>query len=502
MVMKNKIKKPTRPKALAPKGFRDYEGSDIIERDIMLRSVSEVYHHYGFDGLETPAVETVEALGKFLPDIDRPNQGVFSWQDEEDKWLALRYDLTAPLARFYSQYKNQLTLPYRRFAMGPVWRNEKPGPGRFKQFYQCDADSVGVPYVTADAEMCMMLADILEKIGLVSGDYLIKINNRKILDGLLETIGLSVLSENEELTLKRGIVLRAIDKLDRLGLAGVDQLLKAGREDESGDFSNGAELSELQSGLIIEFLQSSGKTNDKTLSNLRELVKNSETGLAGVIELEQMCEFSESSGFSNNKIAVDSTVVRGLGYYTGPVFEAQLTFDIFDEKGRKRQFGSVAGGGRYDDLIKRFTGQMVPATGVSVGIDRLLSALTESEISKTIKLGPVIVTVMDKKLVPHYQSIVQELRRNNIRSEMFLGNPKDLGRQLKYADQRNSPVAVIVGSEEVDQGIIQLKDLKLGTELSKEIKTNQEWKERPAQIEAKRADLVRAVKKILGKNSD
>ena len=313
---------------------------------------------------------------------------------------------------------------------------------------------------------------------------------------------MSVLSENEELTLKRGIVLRAIDKLDRLGLAGVDQLLKAGREDESGDFSNGAELSDLQSGLIIEFLQSSGATNDQTLSNLRELVKNSETGLAGVIELEQMCEFSESSGFSNNKIAVDSTVVRGLGYYTGPVFEAQLTFDIFDEKGRKRQFGSVAGGGRYDDLIKRFTGQMVPATGVSVGIDRLLSALTESEISKTIKLGPVIVTVMDKKLVPHYQSIVQELRRNNIRSEMFLGNPKDFGRQLKYADQRNSPVAVIVGSEEVDQGIIQLKDLKLGTELSKEIKTNQEWKERPAQIEAKRADLVREVKKILGQNSD
>ena len=499
-MMKNKIKKTIRPKASTPKGFRDYEGYDIIERDAMLRSVSDVYHHYGFDWLETPAVETVEALGKFLPDVDRPNEGVFSWQDEEDKWLALRYDLTAPLARFYSQYKNRLTLPYRRFSMGPVWRNEKPGPGRFKQFYQCDADSVGVPNVTADAEICMMLSDILEKLGIVPNDYLIKINNRKILDGLLETIGLDASSADEGLAHKRGIVLRTIDKLDRLGFEGVEQLLKLGREDLSGDFSKGAGLSEDQSKLIVEFLQSSGITNKKTLSNLRELVKTSETGLEGVSELEQMCELCEAGGFTNNKISVDSTVVRGLGYYTGPVFEAQLTFDIYDEKGQKRQFGSVAGGGRYDDLIKRFTGQAVPATGVSVGIDRLLSALNECNISKSIKRGPILVTVMDKKLVPYYQSIVQELRRNNIRSEMFLGNPKDLGRQLKYADQRNSPVAIIVGSEEVDRGIIQIKDLELGTELSKEIVTNQEWKERPAQIEAQRGDLVAAIQTILSQN--
>ena len=500
--MKNKIKKSIRPKAVTPKGFRDYEGTDIIERDIMLRSVSEVYHHYGFDGLETPAVETVEALGKFLPDVDRPNEGLFSWQDEEDKWLALRYDLTAPLARFYSQYKNRLTLPYRRFSMGPVWRNEKPGPGRFKQFYQCDADSVGTPHVTADAEICMMLSDILEKIGIAPTDYLIKINNRKILDGLLEIIGLAASSDEGKSVHKRGIVLRAIDKLDRLGLDGVEKLLKLGREDESGDFSDGANLSDVQSQLIIEFLQSSGNTNEKTLSNLRELVKNSEIGLEGVYELEYMCELCQVGGFSNDKIAVDSTVVRGLGYYTGPVFEAQLTFDIYDDKGRKRQFGSVAGGGRYDDLIKRFTGQTVPATGVSVGIDRLLSALSESKVSRSIKRGPILVTVMDKKLIPYYQSIVQELRRNNIRSEMFLGNPKDLGRQLKYADQRNSPVAVIVGSEELDRGMIQLKDLDLGSELSKEITTNQEWKERSAQIETKRSDLIVAIKRILSENRE
>ena len=500
--MNNKIKKPIRPKAETPKGFRDYEGADIVERNTMLRTVSEVYHQYGFDGLETPAIETVEALGKFLPDIDRPNSGVFSWQDEEHQWLALRYDLTAPLARFYSQYKNRLTLPYRRFSMGSVWRNEKPGPGRFKQFYQCDADSVGVPYVTADAEICMMLADILEKIGIAPADYMIKMNNRKILDGLLEIIGLDISNYDEQATYKRGVVLRAIDKLDRLGLDGVEQLLQLGREDESGDFSNGADLSDIQSQLILEFLQSHRNTNEKTISNLNQLVKRSQTGLEGVIELEQMCEFCEAGGYTNDKISVDPTVVRGLGYYTGPVFEAQLTFDIYDDKGRKRQFGSVAGGGRYDDLIKRFTGQIVPATGVSVGIDRLLSALNEAKTSKHIKRGPILVTVMDKKLVPHYQSIVQELRRSDIRSEMFLGNPKDLGRQLKYADQRNSPVAIIVGSNEIDQGIIQLKDLELGMELSKEITTNQEWKERPAQIEVKRADLVFTIKKILSQNRE
>ena len=424
--MRNKIKKPIRPKAITPKGFRDYNGADISKRDGMLRSISEVYHHYGFDALDTPAVETVEALGKFLPDVDRPNSGVFSWKDEEDTWLALRYDLTAPLARFYSQYKNQLTLPYRRFSMGPVWRNEKPGPGRFKQFYQCDADSVGVPNVTADAEICMMLSDVLEKIGVGQGDYQIKMNNRKILDGILEKIGLGRDTSDENLHHKRGIVLRAIDKLDRLGLAEVEQLLKLGRQDESGDYSKGAELSETQSSLIVEFLRSMGETNEKTLLNLRELVSGSEIGIAGVSELEQMCEFCSAGGFSSKTICLDPTVVRGLAYYTGPVFEAQLTFDIFDEKGQKRQFGSVAGGGRYDDLIKRFTGQTVPATGVSIGIDRLLSALNEFKTTKNVIRGPVLVTVMDKNLIPHYQSIVQELRRGGIRSEMFWVTPRIL----------------------------------------------------------------------------
>lgn len=499
--MKKKIKRPIKPKAITAKGFRDYEGLDVIARNAMLKSVSDIYYHYGFDVLETPAIETVEALGKFLPDIDRPNEGVFSWRDEDDNWLALRYDLTAPLARFFAQHRNDLTLPYRRFSMGPVWRNEKHGPARFKQFYQCDADSVGVPDVVADAEMCMMLSDIIEVLGIRTGDYLIKINNRKILDAILEIIGLSGAEKENTSNYKRGIVLRTIDKLERLGFEGVEQLLRSGREDSSGDFSNGADLTKTQSDLVIAFLRGAGNNSQNTLSNLKDLVKGSAIGLDGVNEIEQMCNFCASGGFDDNIISVDPTVVRGLGYYTGPVFEAQLTFDIFDDQGQKRQFGSVAGGGRYDNLIKRFTGQAVPATGVSVGIDRLLIAQKEVKSSSDIQIGPVIVTVMDKTLISYYQSMVQELRGNDIRSELFLGNPKDFGKQLKYADQRNSPLAVIVGSEEVAKGMVQLKDLKLGAQLSKEINTNEEWKERPAQIEVKRDDLCVEVRKILDSHS-
>ena len=495
--MKNKIKKLSRPKAINPKGFRDYQDVEISNRNAMLNSISEIYFKYGFDALETPSIETVEALGKFLPEVDRPNQGIFSWLDEEDNWLALRYDLTAPLARFYSQFKNQLSLPYRRFSMGPVWRNEKPGPGRFKQFYQCDADSVGVPYVTADAEICMMLSDILESIGIAPGDYIIKINNRKILDSILDTIGLNRNNVNEDLITQRGIVLRAIDKLDRLGLAGVQNLLGEGREDASGDFSKGAGLSKGQTELILEFLKSSGGSNQKTCANLKNVVKDSAIGLEGLNELEHMCELVSASGFNDEKIQIDPTVVRGLGYYTGPVFEAELTFKFIDEKGNDKQFGSVAGGGRYDDLIKRFTGQTVPATGVSIGVDRLLAALKMKKQIDEKECGPIVVTVMDKSLISYYQSIVQDLRKNGFRSEMFLGNPKDFGKQLKYADQRNSPIAVIVGSEEVDRGVIQLKNLELGAELSKEIESNREWKERRAQVEINRSDLIREVRKML-----
>ena len=503
-----------RPRAETPKGFRDYFGADVTERKQMLDKVAEVYHRYGFDPLETSAVETVEALGKFLPDVDRPNDGVFGWQDDDEGWLALRYDLTAPLARVAAQYRNDLPVPYRRYAMGPVWRNEKPGPGRFRQFYQCDADTVGAASVAADAEICAMLADALEAAGIERGDYVVKVNNRKVLNGVMEVAGVLDPSDPERFAYERGIVLRAIDKMDRLGVEGVRGLLGAGRIDESGDFTKGAGLGQEQQDIILNFvgagaeiekgyfagleqnssLMSYAVTNFNVMITqyLLSLVRDSEQGVQGVQELIEISSMLAAQGYSSDRIVVDTSVVRGLGYYTGPVFEAELTFEILDEKGRKRQFGSVAGGGRYDDLVKRFTGQAVPATGVSIGVDRLLAALRAKGRGGVDMAGPVVVTVMDRDRMADYMAMVGELRVAGIRAEAYLGNPKNFGNQLKYADKRQSPIAVIQGGNEAAEGKVILKDLILGAKIA-EGASLEEWKSRPAQVEVKRADLVAEV---------
>ena len=495
-----KPKKTPRPKAETPKGFRDYFGAEVTHRTEMLGKIAAVYHRYGFDALESSGVETVEALGKFLPDVDRPNEGVFAWQEDADAdrpgdWLALRYDLTAPLARVYAQHQNDLPKPYRRYAMGPVWRNEKPGPGRFRQFYQCDADTVGAPSVAADAEICAMLADCLEEVGIDRGDYIVRVNNRKVLNGVLEVAGLS----GEDKEAERGIVLRAIDKLDRLGVDGVRALLGEGRKDESGDFTKGAGLSDAQADVVMGFMEAGRATGAETVARLRDLVTGSDVGAAGVDELEQIATLLEAGGYGPDRIVIDPSVVRGLGYYTGPVFEAELTFEIKDDKGRTRNFGSVAGGGRYDDLVKRFTGQEVPATGVSIGVDRLLAALdAKGRLDKQAD-GPVVVTVMDKARMADYQAMVAELRKAGIRAEVYLGNPKNFGNQLKYADQRNSPVAVIAGGDEFAAGKVQIKDLILGAEIARNA-TLEEWQARENQYEIDRADLVAEVSKIINGN--
>jgi histidyl-tRNA synthetase len=485
-----------RPRAETPKGFRDYFGAEVTERKAMLDKIAEVYHRYGFDPLETSAVETVEALGKFLPDVDRPNAGVFGWQDEDADWLALRYDLTAPLARVAAQYRNDLPSPYRRYAMGPVWRNEKPGPGRFRQFYQCDADTVGSGSVAADAEICAMLSDALETVGIPRGDYVVKVNNRKVLNGVMEVAGVLDPLDPERFSEDRGIVLRAIDKIDRLGEVGVRALLGEGRKDESGDFTKGAGLSADQADVVMGFVSAKRDTGVSTCARLRELVGASAVGLEGVQELETIAELLDAQGYGPDRIVLDPGVVRGLGYYTGPVYEAELTFEILDEKGRKRQFGSVAGGGRYDDLVKRFTGQAVPATGVSIGVDRLLAALHAKGRAGAEAAGPVVVTVMDRDRMADYMAMVGDLRTAGIRAEMYLGNPKNFGNQLKYADKRGSPIAVIQGGNEAEAGVVILKDLILGAQIAQNA-TLEEWKDRPAQVEVPRADLVAAVKRML-----
>lgn len=486
-----KEKKTPRPKAETPKGFRDYFGAQVTQRTQMLRQIAEVYHRYGFDPLETSGVETVEALGKFLPDVDRPNEGVFAWEEDSD-WLALRYDLTAPLARVAAQYRNDLPSPYRRYAMGPVWRNEKPGPGRFRQFYQCDADTVGAPSVAADAEICAMLSDTLEAVGIKRGDYVIRVNNRKVLNGVLEVAGLA----GDDKEAARGIVLRAIDKLDRLGVDGVRALLGEGRKDESGDFTKGAGLDDAAADVVMGFMDAGRETGAATVARLSELVAGSSVGEAGVQELQTIADLLSAQGYGPDRIVIDPSVVRGLGYYTGPVYEAELTFEVTDEKGNVRNFGSVAGGGRYDDLVKRFTGQEVPATGVSIGVDRLLAALHATGRLDTKDVGPVVVTVMDKARMADYQTMVAELRNAGVRAEVYLGNPKNFGNQLKYADKRNSPIAIIAGGDEFEKGIVQIKDLILGAQMA-ENATLEEWKDRPSQIEVARTDLVAEVQKML-----
>ena len=496
-----KPKKTPRPKAQTPKGFRDYFGTEVTHRAEMLSKIAGVYHRYGFDALESSGVETVEALGKFLPDVDRPNEGVFAWQEdsEGDKpgdWLALRYDLTAPLARVYAQHRNDLPMPYRRYAMGPVWRNEKPGPGRFRQFYQCDADTVGAPSVAADAEICAMLADCLEEVGIARGDYVVRVNNRKVLNGVLEVAGLA----GDDKDTERGIVLRAIDKLDRLGPEGVRALLGEGRKDDSGDFTKGAGLEDAQADVVMGFMQAKRDSGAETVARLRELVAGSDVGVQGVDELELISDLLAAGGYGPDRVEIDPSVVRGLGYYTGPVFEAELTFEIKDEKGRARNFGSVAGGGRYDDLVKRFTGQEVPATGVSIGVDRLLAALAAKGRLEGEATGPVVVTVMDRDRMADYQAMVAELRQAGIRAEVYLGNPKNFGNQMKYADKRQSPVVVIEGGDEKDRGVVQIKDMVLGAQLAQEA-SHDEWKERPNQYEVPRADLIKAVRDILDRTS-
>ena len=277
-----KQKKQPRPKAETPKGFRDYFGAEVTERNRMLAQIAEVYDRYGFDPLETSAVETVEALGKFLPDVDRPNDGVFAFQEdggaEDGTWLALRYDMTAPLARVAAQFRNDLPNPYRRYTMGPVWRNEKPGPGRFRQFYQCDADTVGAASVAADAEICAMLADTLEAVGIERGDYIVRVNNRKVLEGILQNVFGTVdavstlISTDQDQSEVRANVLRTVDKYDKIGAEGVRQLLTTGRTDQSGAEIEGVGLSARQAEQIVLFLDARRRSNEETLSTLQETV--------------------------------------------------------------------------------------------------------------------------------------------------------------------------------------------------------------------------------------
>jgi histidyl-tRNA synthetase len=479
---------PFRPKARLPRGFRDRDETELAAERRMLDTIRRVYSSYGFQALETSSLEYADALGKFLPDSDRPNEGVFSLKDDDGQWVSLRYDLTAPLARYVAENFQNLPKPFRRYQVGTVWRNEKPGPGRFREFTQFDADTVGSASPAADAELLMMCADSLEALGLSRGEYVVKLSSRKLLDAVMDSVGVEVF--------KRGSVLRGIDKLDRLGTEGVRALLGSGRKDESGDFTKGAELSEAAINVILKFLTIRNRDENFYRSALDLVGENVwKQGAGELIEIVNLCEVA---GYKSDRINIDPSIVRGLDYYTGAVYEAQLTFPVTNEAGEQIVFGSVGGGGRYDDLVARFTGQSVPASGISIGVSRLLSALRARAGAESFAVESLIVVlVLDKAEIAHSFRLARILRDAGFRSETYVGEA-GMKAQLKYADRRGAAIAIIEGGDERARGEVTLKDLALGAELAKSTENRAAWvKDRPAQQSVKHADLIPAVRAIL-----
>jgi len=522
----NDVKKTPRTQAKLPRGFGDRGPAEIAATERMLAAIKESYQLYGFEAVETPFIEYTEALGKFLPDLDRPNEGVFSFQDDDEQWLSLRYDLTAPLARFVAENYDRLPKPYRSYRAGYVFRNEKPGPGRFRQFMQFDADTVGTSSVAADAELCMMAADTLERLGVKRGDYVIKVNNRKVLDGLMESAGLG----GEENAGRRLVVLRAIDKYDRLGLEGVQALLGSGRKDESGDFTKGAGLTDSQIFKLLGILRRPPNVSyvkaqlpdaklyevnfgdgaeivsvdNRQTINLMRMDGDNAKLQEGLDELERLAAIVEAAGYGTRRIRIDPSVVRGLEYYTGPVFEAELTFEVKDDEGRPVRFGSVGGGGRYDGLVGRFRGEDVPATGFSIGVSRLyaaLRAINSPVVAGVQQRGPVIVLVLDQAEIARYQSFVSALRNAGIAAELYLGS-SGMNAQLKYADKRNAVCAIIQGSNEREKGEIAIRDLVLGAELAASSKERADYLElrTKAQFSVPEGDLLKAVQEVLSRH--
>jgi histidyl-tRNA synthetase len=490
---REKAEKFNKLKARLPRGLADRGPSEIAATRRMLDTIRGVYERYGFEPVETPAFEYTDALGKFLPDQDRPNEGVFSFQDDDEQWLSLRYDLTAPLARYVAENFDVLPKPYRSYRAGFVFRNEKPGPGRFRQFMQFDADTVGSASPAADAEMCMMAADTMEALGIPRGSYVVKVNNRKVLDGVMEAIGLG----GEENAGKRLTVLRAIDKLERLGVAGVQQLLGPGRKDESGDFTKGANLNEPSIQTILSVIEPVEDTKDK-IAQIDLRVGDSKLGQEGCKELADIASLTAASGYNDGRIVIEPTVVRGLEYYTGPVYEVELTLP--DDTGHPVRFGSVGGGGRYDGLVSRFRGEPVPATGFSIGVSRLLAALQHlGKIEAKADPGPVVVTVFDRDRIADYQRMVKTLRDAGIHAELYLGNPKNMGNQFKYADKRNSPCVVIQGGDEKAKGEVQIKDLILGAQIAGLSKDRDDYlqKQAEAQFAVAEDGLLEGVRRVL-----
>ena len=483
--------KKTKPIDLArkPRGFPDKREGLIHAEKVMIDRITGVYRRWGFEGLDTGAFEFADALGKFLPDQDRPNAGVFALQDDDEQWMSLRYDLTAPLARFAAENWQTLPKPFRRYAAGPVWRNEKPGPGRFREFLQCDADTVGAAGAHADAEMIAMAAEAMRAAGAGDGDFVVRVNTRRLLNAVLEDVGAT--TESVRLT-----ILRALDKLDKFGASGVSELLGAGRMDESGDFTKGAGLDADSVKSVLAFAEAGRATRSDTLEALGQAVGTSDEAKAGLAELEQISNALAALATPESDVMFDPSIVRGLEYYTGPVFEAELLKETRDEAGNPVRIGSVGGGGRYDDLVARFTGEKIPATGFSVGVSRLAAAFSISGDIDELN-GPIVVLNMDRDSPAVALQLATELRNAGLRAEAYMGS-SGMRPQMKYADRRRAPAVIMVGTDELEKGIVTIKDLKEGARQAAAIESNDAYREaRPGQFEAPREDLIARLRKIV-----
>ena len=429
-----------------PSGFEDRWNKTLILKKRLLKVIENNFIRYGFDPLETPSFEIAENIGSFLAEDDNnPMSDVFSFNDGE-KNITLRYDLSSPLARFVAQNNQELPSIYKRYAIQNVFRNEKSGNARFREFTQADCDIVGnVNPAQANAELCNLVACTLIECGLKKDQFTINVSNRKIIKGLIQDLKIPA---NKEIK-----VMRAIDKLDKpdFGIKGVEDLLKKERKDKSGAITKGADLNDDQVSKILNFLEI------KDLKKLKQDFKNPITQ-EGIKELEDLFEVLDFGNYSE-LVKTNFTIVRGLAYYDGFCIETNLNFKTTNNKGKGIDIGSVCSGGQYNKLISRFKGVDIPGTGVSIGVDRLLFVMSQINQVQLDDQKPVIVCVMDEKYLKNYYEILDILRKNNINSEIFLDSKKNLGKQLTYANKRGCPIAVICGENEFKDSKITLKNL-------------------------------------------
>lgn len=418
-----------------PKGMRDFLPADMLKREYVFNIVREVFHLYGFEPLQTPILELKETLyGKYGEDAEKL---IYSSQHPGGKEeVAMRYDLTVPLARVVAQYENQIKLPFKRYQLSPVFRAERPQRGRYREFFQCDADIVGITGMVADAEIISLITTVLRRLGFTQ--FVVKINNRKLLTGMGKYSGVTDAQLPD--------LYRSVDKFDKIGAEGVQkELIERGIAPEAVS-------------RMIQLIT----TRRPGLGNLdfvEEVMGDIPAAAEGIRELRELAVHLESSGVPTENYEFDFTMVRGLGYYTGPIFETIIT---------EPNLGSVTGGGRYDDLIGLFRKESLPNVGTSLGIERIIDLMDILQLYPPNLIGTVVqllVTTFNEESRPSAAKLATDLRTGGVRTELYM-QEKALGKQIEYANKKGIPLVAIQGPDEVTAGVVKLKRLSDGTEIS------------------------------------